>query len=125
MRAERVAIRMHVWTQVLTRKDFGTSGGWREVQLMHHWTAGTHNKCITGLALITLAQIRGHRVVEAAGESELVERASWYLDHEGKEEKDRRQVYSLTATLDRGVYLGLLGVIAYPRDFSEGSKYSC
>ena len=67
--------------------------------------------------------------MEAAGADggswgSFVEKGSWYLDHEGKEEKDRRQVYSLTATLDRGVYLGLLGVIAYPRDFSEGIKHS-
>ena len=68
-------------------------------------------------------EMNRHEASGAGGQ--WVEKAGWYLDHEGKGEKDRRQAYSLTATLDRGVYLGLLGVIAYPRDFSEGSKHSC
>lgn len=88
-----------------TRTDFGTDGGWRE--------------------------IRGHRTMrwrgtgplraEAGREPEAWDTvAEWYLDSEGNEEKDERQVYYLTAAIDSGVHLGFVGVINRPRDFSEG-----
>ena len=52
--------------------------------------------------------------------SACVAHVRWYLDREGKEERDLRQIYSLTATPYRGLYLGLLSVIQRPRDISEG-----
>jgi len=80
---------------MLGRHDFGTPGGWRE--------------------------IRGHRVLEKKEGSKTWEHLTkWYLDTEGKAERDRRQLYALTATPHGGLYIGLLSAIHYPRDISEG-----
>ena len=44
----------------------------------------------------------------------------WYLDSEGKFEKDRRQMYSLSSFMYKGVHFGIVSVMHYPRDVSEG-----
>lgn len=44
----------------------------------------------------------------------------WYLDREGNDEKDLRQIYALTVTYYQGVYFGLATVLHAPRDISEG-----
>lgn len=80
-----------------TRTDFGTSGGWRE--------------------------IRGHRTMSSNLSSFptgwKTER-EWYFDFEGKDEKDRRQMYSLSTFIHEGVHFGIMSVMQYPRDVSEG-----
>jgi len=106
-----------------TRTDFGTDGGWREI------------RGLTLTLTLTLIggwrEIRGHRTMRWRGSGKpggrLTESpeawdvvAEWYLDSEGNTEKDRRQVYYLTTARVPGYHLGLLGVIDYPRDFSEG-----
>ena len=82
-------------TVLLSRKDFGTAGGWRE--------------------------IRGfRRMVLKPESSRWEEESSWYLDRNGKKEITEQQIYALTGTEYSGVLLGLASVIKYPRDISEG-----
>jgi len=89
------ATRRHL---LYTRTDFGTDGGWRE--------------------------IRGHRTMSnpnlLENPTNWTVEAEWYLDREGKPERDRRQAYSITSTIYQGIHFGFLGVIQHPRDFSEG-----
>ena len=99
-----------------TRTDFGTDGGWREIRGMRtmRWAGKEHYPRGTGLAEGVRTQPHPH----VAEDWETV--AEWYFDAQGNEEKDRHQVYYLTSTVVAGVHLGLVGVIKYPRDFSEG-----
>jgi len=81
-----------------TRTDFGTVGGWREIR----GTRAMSNKDFLGSP--------GNWSIES----------EWYLDVEGKLERDRRQVYSMTSTVYEGIHFGFLGVLNYPRDLREG-----
>jgi len=97
------------WSQILwdeerkryllhTREDFGTEGGWREIRGQR--TLSNEN----------IEDFPGNWTVEA----------KWYLDREGKEERDRRQIYSLTSTLYHGMHIGLATVLQHPRNITEG-----
>lgn len=81
-----------------SRKDFATESGWRD--------------------------IRGHRVLENKNLhtncTDWRTVKEWYLDASGKVEKDNHHLYSLAVTVEPGVYLGVVGVLQWPRDLGDG-----
>jgi len=81
---------------IYTRRNYATcEEGWREVR---------------GHAAFSSPTLEGNWTLER----------EWFLDREGPEEKDVRQLYSLTASLYQGVYFGLATVLLHPRDIREG-----
>ena len=44
----------------------------------------------------------------------------WHLDAEGIQEKDRRQIYTFSTFVHEGIHIGIMSVLEYPRDVSEG-----
>lgn len=84
------------------RKDFGTPHGWREIR---------------GVQLQTLN--RRFADLPSLRESNVSRRvlASWYLDRQGKLERFRRQIYSLSlAPHGRDLWLGLMTVVEWAKD---------
>jgi hypothetical protein len=82
--------RIYRW---ITRKHYGTSGQWREIR-------GTQ------FAKFTQPELSGNIAQWQGG-------SSFYLDTQGKMEKIRRQIYSLTLTQYDGLWIALINVLEY------------
>ena len=82
---------------LVTRTDFSTRDGWREVRGIRFETSPSLDDPSSTFTPVT----------------------EWYLDREGKQERCRRQLYGLTHTYYAGLYIGLAIVLEYPRVLSE------
>eukprot|EP00966_Prymnesium_polylepis_P263916 6097124-Prymnesium_polylepis.1 len=101
---ETTSARQLVWY----RRDFGTSGGWREIRGAQVASVEprlrNHVKWRVGKPFVTRVE------------------NSYYLDRLGKLERFRRQIYSVTFTRrSANLWLGLMTVIEWAKDDSEAT----
>lgn len=86
--------------RLLTRTDYGTGGG--------------------------LTEIRGMRIMSnpdvKANPRNWTTIREWLFDREGKDEHQRRQIYTMTDWVYCDVHFGLFSVYEWPNDFSEGKQ---
>ena len=88
------------------RRDFGTSGGWREIR---------------GVQVVELNSTISNESAQPPPIANPTRRVhSYYLDRLGKLERFRRQIYSVTLTRHSAdLWLGLMTVIEWAKDMGE------
>jgi hypothetical protein len=84
--------------RLLTRTDFGTSGGLGEIR---------------GVRSMTNPDVK-------ANPTDWKTVRNWLLDREGPEEHRRRQIYTMTDWVHADVHFGLVALYEWPYDASEG-----
>lgn len=87
---------------LVTRTDFATYSGWREIRGIRFMTNPNPKEDPKGWTSV----------------------AEWYLDQQGKGERCRRQLYSFTFMRHHDIFVAFVTVLEHPRDLHEGRSRS-